>query len=106
MKIPSRKLAALTGVLCMLWFALLLSGCGPDPDTPMRKRSVTIEQTPLRFEVTRVGVFADDLAYDGRRGIYVIHDQETGTTYLGISGIGISELGQHSTGKTMLPDER
>jgi hypothetical protein len=33
MKTPSRKLAALTGVLCMLWFALLLSGCdGSSPN--------------------------------------------------------------------------
>lgn len=59
-----------------------------------------------RFTVTRVGIFEDVLAYDDRRGIYIIKDQKTGQEFIGISGIGISELGSHSTGKSTYSDER
>lgn len=59
-----------------------------------------------RFSVTRVGVFADDVAYGDRRGIYLIEDLETGQRFVGVSGVGVSELGRHSAGKTAVRDER
>jgi hypothetical protein len=62
--------------------------------------------TGSRFEVRRVGVFKDDAAYNEVRGIYILTDRETGKEYVGVSGIGISELGQHPAGKTSAPDER
>lgn len=49
-----------------------------------------------RFEISRVQVFKDDLAYDNQRAIYVLKDKQTGKEFVGISGIGISELGQHT----------
>ncbi len=60
-----------------------------------------------KFEIQRVGVFADDLAYGSERGIYVLKDRETGKEYIGISGVGLSELGNHQAGKnSIVPDER
>jgi hypothetical protein len=59
-----------------------------------------------RFTVVRVAVFRDKLAYEGKRGIYTITDTTTGKEMLGISGVGISDLGLHSSGKTSTTDER
>lgn len=59
-----------------------------------------------RITVTRVGIFNDELAYSNKRGIYIIKDTTTGKEYVGVSGIGISELGMHRTGKTQTQDER
>ncbi|HHN9420225.1 TPA: hypothetical protein ACP7Q5_004842, partial [Escherichia coli] len=80
---------------------LSLAACGPEPDTPLG----TIV-TDGQYRVTRVGVFRDELAYDGKRGIYEIRDVETGKKYVGISGIGISEVAAHQAGKSSKPDER
>ena len=59
-----------------------------------------------RINVTRIGTFRDGLAYDSKRGIYIIKDNQTGKEYIGISGVGISETGSHQAGKTHLTDER
>lgn len=71
---------------------VLLGSCAPKPDTEM---STVTPEANSRFAVERVGVIADDLAYSGRRGIYIFTDKETGKQYVGISGIGISDLGAH-----------
>lgn len=81
----------------------MLAGCGPDPDTPMEK---VVPVEGARFKVERVGVFQDELAYNGRRGIYIIRDTDTGEEYIGISGVGVSELGSHHAGRTQISDER
>jgi hypothetical protein len=65
-----------------------------------------VDGEAARFKVTRVGKFADDLAYGDQRGIYVLVDTKTGQEYVGISGIGISELGSHRSGKTTKTDDR
>lgn len=95
---------------------LVMAGCNETkPDTPLRTSSPVMKaESGARFEVERVGVFADDLSYGGRRGIYILKDTQTGKEYVGVSGVGISELGSHttttSTGKTQIttihPDER
>ena len=97
----------------ILGLLALLVGCEPQasknqpidpiyiPDTPAK-----VQPTPPRFEVTRVQKVYDSLAYDGKRGIYLIKDTETGATYFGVSGIGVTELGSHSNGKTRRTDER
>jgi len=46
------------------------------------------------------------LAYKKLRGIYEIIDNKTGKKYLGVSGVGISEVGSHSSGKNSARDER
>lgn len=87
-----------------------LAGCGPYPDIPMRQQSAAANAVALqeqqRIQVTRIGVFRDDLAYNRLRGVYSIKDAATGKEYIGISGIGIQETGSHSTGKASVPDER
>lgn len=99
-------------LLCAV--ALMLIGCGPDPNMPMREQTysadaVDVQDNP-RIEVTRIGVFRDDLSYDDRRGVYLIRDKQTGQEFIGISGVGISQLGSHSQscGKTQcsVEDER
>jgi len=59
-----------------------------------------------RFHIERVGVFKDQLAYGERRGIYVLTDATTGKQWIGISGIGVTELGSHMVGKASQDDER
>ena len=49
-----------------------------------------------RIKVTKMSEFRDNLAYDNWRGVYLIQDQQTGKEYIGISGIGISEVGSHT----------
>jgi hypothetical protein len=91
----------------------MLSGCGPKADTPLNIESPASMSNTL-IEVKRVGVFDDELAYGGKRGVYRITDKQTGKEFIGISGVGISELGSHtqttSSGKTTTtttyPDER
>jgi hypothetical protein len=93
---------------------VLLSGCGPDPDMPMREQKNNADRVDVsenaRIEVTRIGVFRDNLAYDDRRGVYLIVDKQTGQEFIGVSGVGISATGSHSQscGKTQcqVEDER
>ena len=81
--------------------ALLLVGCAPEPTAMM---PVVNDST---IQVERLGVIKDDLAYNDRRGIYRITDTKTGQTWIGVSGVGITEIGQHSCGKGCITsDER
>ena len=97
-----------------IFAALACVACGPTPDMPMRKQSAAAKPAEVvdnpRVEVVRIGVFEDDLAYENRRGVYLVTDKETGQSFIGISGVGITEVGSHSqsTGKTVIrrPDER
>jgi hypothetical protein len=66
----------------------------------------TAEKIGERYKIIRVGTFEDDLAYDNKRGIYEIIDTKTGREYFGISGIGITEVGSHSSGNNTIEDER
>ena len=52
-----------------------------------------------QYLVKRVEVFEDELAYSHLRGIYEIMDKKTGKKYLGISGIGITEVGSDGDGR-------
>lgn len=86
---------------------LALAGCEQSPDSMQRYRAEPIiYKSSDRFKVERVGVFHDGLAYSGERGIYVITDTETRQEFVGVSGIGISELASHQSGKTRTSDER
>lgn len=79
---------------------LLISACGPKPDTTMVAVPAVPDATEQRIAVRRIGIFKDELAYGDRRAIYIITDRQTGKEYFGVSGIGISELGQHATSTT------
>jgi hypothetical protein len=79
--------------------------CSPPPPTKDSLDTLTTDANS-RVTVTRINEFYDSLAYRSRRGIYIIVDTKTGKEFLGVSGIGISELGSHQSGKTRASDER
>jgi hypothetical protein len=85
------------GVPIVLALSVCFAGCKPDADMPLQKASPPPSES--RLSVQRIGVFEDELAYDGKRGVYLIRDAATGREFIGISGIGISEVGSHTCGK-------
>jgi hypothetical protein len=77
-----------------------LFGCGQHESTPspvVFEQEISAEAA-TKVEVRLVGKFHDDLAYQDERGVYRIIDHETGKQYLGVSGIGIVEVGEHKEG--------
>lgn len=80
-----------------------INGCVPAPTTPMK----AVSGGTHRVSVVRIDVIQDDLAYGNRRGIYEIIDSQTDQTFIGISGIGITEVGDHRASKSSrVTDER
>lgn len=96
--------------LIILAAGLALAGCGKVDTAYMeqvdRMVPVEAENEPGRFIVSRVQIIRDDLAYDSKRGVYIIKDTVTGKEFVGLSGVGIAELGSHRSGKTTVADER
>lgn len=99
----------------LLGLVLWLGGCGERREVNLNNEldqrvfnlgSKLEVETSARFRVKRVSVFRDDLAYGRQRGVYVIYDSITGRELVGISGVGIGELGQHQDGKGVRRDER
>lgn len=68
--------------------------------------SINENESNKRFVITRLEIIRDSTAYNEERGIYLIKDTQNGQEYFGISGIGISELGDHKSGKLTINDER
>jgi len=110
------RMKILSGIAGLAALAIT-AGC--DMQYPSAEAEITLEkqmnrtetktvavESPAKYEVKRVAVFEDDLAYGYKRGIYEIKDKETGKTYVGISGIGITERGSHMAGKIPTGDER
>ena len=98
-----------TATTILLAFAC--TACSPEPTMPMSVSPDAIAATDdQRVEVTRLGVFRDDIAYHETRGVYLIRDKKTGQEFIGVSGVGVAEAGSHyvSTGKSgyMRADER
>ena len=92
-KILCAELIGLAG----LGLGLSLSGCEKSvvPTINMQTENQTENQDQnqeSRYSVKRVDVFEDGLAYGNQRGIYEITDKQTNKKYLGVSGIGISEV--------------
>lgn len=96
----------------IILIAFTLSACtAKAPDMPttgeLKQYTANAAQPPqARFRVQMVASFTDELAYGYVRGVYVITDTTTGQEFVGISGIGISELGSHQSGKVRVRDER
>jgi hypothetical protein len=91
------------GVLIAAAGALALSACKADPAPEREPLSV---DNGGQFEVKIVGEFYDRFAYNSYRRIYLMVDRRSGREYVGISGVGISEVGSHPSGKTTQQDER
>jgi hypothetical protein len=94
---------------CSLLLLAQTEGCPTPPPEPPRIEMTSGQaeiQSGSRFRVNCEAIFRDDLAYREKRAIYVITDTQTGKRYVGVSGIGISELGDHSDGDDTVRDER
>lgn len=83
----------------VLMAALALAGCDSDTRVSSDARQMMPVNVNDRVQVVKIQEFKDGLAYDGLRGIYVITDKDTGKEYIGVSGIGITEVGGHGCGK-------
>lgn len=84
----------------ILLAALAMAGCDfgstrVDPEA-RQKMSVKVND---RVQVVKIQEFRDELAYENVRAIYVITDKDTGQEYIGLSGVGIVEVGRHGCGK-------
>lgn len=94
-------------ILIAMIALLALAGCDDTPDSIQRRMAEPISyKSNGRFKVERVGVIYDALAYNEKRGIYVITDTETNQEFVGVSGVGVSELAAHQSGKIRQTDER
>lgn len=87
-------------ILIALMLIILVLGIGRlhkvDPNAPKSAQTEVQLMEDARFTVTRVQIIHDDLAYENKRGAYVIVDNKTGKEYIGISGIGLTEVGSHT----------
>lgn len=104
----------------ILFAAFVLVGCGKKEDNdafraemaqlPHARISVGKAPPPIptvaapipappRFKLTLVQQVEDPLAYYDRRGVYILEDTTTGQQFIGISGVGITELGRQYCGK-------
>lgn len=87
--------------------ALAMTGCDSSPNAIAANQVVYESGFPPtedrgRIEVTLIGGFKDHTAYNDRRAVFLFKDSETGQEWIGVSGVGISEVGSHtsSCGKT------
>lgn len=87
---------------------LMLSACQESEAERKQRdqREKVVVENQGRVKVVRINRFYDVIAYNGERGIYLITDEKTGKEFIGISGIGITEVGSHSSGKSTVRDER
>lgn len=107
-------------LIIILLACYLLVGCGesdvnvttPDPlliKMEDKHFSVPLEKMSLPpnsdWTVTREGCFKDSSSYGGWRYIYRFRDKE-GHEFVGVNGIGITEIGSHSVGRSTTTDER
>lgn len=90
--------------ILVLTTSILLLGCSQEPP---KKMDMEINVTNGSVSIQRIMVFEDDLAYGGKRGIYIIKDHATNKEFIGVSGIGISAIGAHveRIGKTPILTE-
>lgn len=87
---------------------IALSACDKELQrgmNPVRVESSYTEEGS-RIKVKLVNEIRDPIAYNSVRGVYIITDTKTGIEYIGVSGIGISEIGSHANGKSRRMDER
>lgn len=93
-------------LLIAIMLPLLASCAKTDDDDALPMAGPPAIDDNVRVRVQLLNVYRDKLAYGNSRGVYLIKDTKTGVEYIGISGIGIQEVGSHSVGKTQQEDER
>ena len=108
--------------ILMVSVSLIFNGCdnqhvepksvipsvGDQVTIPIEKEITTVKviQPKQRFSLKKVQTFEDSDAYGRVRNIYILVDNDSGKEYIGVSGIGIVERGQHTSGKSTISDER
>ena len=100
----------LSGILIGI-ITLTFGGCNeenryPGVDGRYPVKNEAISDNSSDFVLIKKQTFYDESAYGNVRNVYILKDKFTGKEYVGISGIGISERGNHQQGKTSIPDER
>ena len=95
--------------LCLMFLIVLCAGCSKGPAIEAndwsKEKSKPIEIDGI--EISAIGDFDDSTAYCGYRRVFRLRDKRTGTEWIGVSGVGISEVGAHVGGKSArLKDER
>lgn len=93
-------LAMLIMCVCVLGYFFIHTAPPVDPNTQpevVEMKTPPKAETQGRFQVERVGTFSDSMSYNGKRGIYVVKDAQTGREYVGVSGVGIAEVGSHTS---------
>lgn len=96
----------------LLCVALALAACRPPPQIGTLSLAETTGENGKRYGLELQQVVLDPLAYNRTRGVYVLRDKQTGREWIGVSGIGLSELGSHLEYSPALkqnvsePDER
>ena len=101
-----------TKIFIALALTFIFSGCEsasskyPSVSGQVYKEEPKIISNTSEFDLVKKQSFFDDDAYSQVRSVYVLKDKTTGKEYIGISGIGISERGSHTSGKSTIQDER
>ena len=70
------------------------------------KPVVIAAEQSSRISVTEISRFEDSSAYRGYRKVFLFHDNTTGKEWIGVTGVGVSEVGSHQSGKMRAEDER
>lgn len=86
--------------------ALLLTSCDETPSGQPTTYQVASPAQAERFTISKVSTFRDTRAYHDYRDVFLIRDVQTGQEFIGISGVGVSQLGSHNAGKHQVSDER
>lgn len=101
-----------TKIFIALTLAFIFLGCEsasskyPSVSGQVYKEEPKIISNTSEFDLVKKQSFFDDDAYSQVRSVYVLKDKTTGKEYIGVSGIGISERGSHTSGKSAIQDER
>lgn len=97
--------ALVTLALLGIGITVGLTACNKtaEPSVPIAPQQLIkasdLPPTSQRFGVEFAGTFQDDTAYENKRRIYILTDKKTNRQYLGVSGVGISEIGATSDGE-------
>ncbi len=96
--------------LFLLFILSFLVGCEPQREPTITQGvSVYAPETSSykgRFKLELVDYVSDSIAYGSRRGIYILTDTKTEQQFIGISGVGITQIGSHTSGKSTYSDEK
>lgn len=96
-------------LLILSFITVLFSGCDNSEFQSVgdaKPISKEIIKDSGRFDLKKIQTFSDTDSYNYKRSVYILIDKETGKEFVGVSGVGISELSTHTSGKTTIEDER